>query len=122
MNIRKIAFGILLPFTMSVYAQSHIVTVTTYQAKASQCDSDPLTTADGTKIKPHKVNNGSQRIIAVSRDLLKKFPYGSKVHVDGFGYFEVHDTMNKRFTSRIDILIPNHEKGTMKKNVKIRKV
>lgn len=112
----------MLLIAANTYGQTHIVTVTTYQAKVGQCDADHLTTADGTKIKPHKVNDGSQRIIAVSRDLLKKFPYGSKVHVDGFGYFEVHDTMNKRFTSRIDILIPNHEKGKMKKNVKIRRV
>lgn len=107
---------------MSASAQTATVTVTTYQAKVSQCDSDPFTTADGTKIVPKKVKNGSQKIVAVSRNLLKHFPYGSTVHIEGFGYYKVHDTMNKRYTNYVDILIPNDQKGTKKTNVKITKV
>lgn len=106
----------------SAEAQTATVTLTTYHAVASECDGDPLTTADGTKIIPRHVKSGKQRIVSVSRDLLKKFPYGTRIYVEGYGTYTVHDTMNRRFTSRIDILIPTGKKGAKKTNVKIKKI
>lgn len=103
-------------------AQTATVTLTTYHAVASECDGDPLTTADGTKIIPRHVKSSKQRIVSVSRDLLKKFPYGTRIYVEGYGTYTVHDTMHRRFTQRIDILIPSGQKGTKKTNVKIKKV
>lgn len=86
----------------------YLVTATVYHAVASQCDGDYLTTASGRKIK--STNEAySHRYIAVSRDLRELFPYGCKVEVIGTGKYDgiytVADTMNKRYTEYIDILI-----------------
>lgn len=86
----------------------YLVTATVYHAVASQCDDDYLTTASGRKIK--STNEAySHRYIAVSRDLRELFPYGCKVEVSGTGKYDgiytVADTMNKRYTEYIDILI-----------------
>lgn len=86
----------------------YLVTATVYHAVESQCDDDYLTTASGRKIK--STNEAySHRYIAVSRDLRELFPYGCKVEVIGTGKYDgiytVADTMNKRYTEYIDILI-----------------
>lgn len=86
----------------------YLVTATVYHAVKSQCDDDYLTTASGRKIK--STNEAySHRYIAVSRDLRELFPYGCKVEVIGTGKYDgiytVADTMNKRYTEYIDILI-----------------
>ena len=86
----------------------HLVTATVYHAVKGQCDNDYLTTASGKKIK--STNEAySHRYIAVSRDLRELFPYGCKVEVTGTGIYDgiytVADTMNKRYTEYIDILI-----------------
>lgn len=49
-----------------------------------------------------------EKVIAVSRDLRKYFPYGEKVLVESNnpsiqGCYKVEDTMNARFTKRIDL-------------------
>ena len=80
------------------------VTVTTYNAVRSQCDKTPTITADGTRIDHKKVKNGQQRIAAISRDLLYAIPLGSTILIEGYGYYEVRDTMNSRFNHCIDIL------------------
>lgn len=81
------------------------VVITVYMAVAGQTDSTPLITADGSKIN----FDDPQNWIAVSRDLLDEYPFGTKVEVTGTdiydGIYEVRDVMNKRFTNRIDILI-----------------
>lgn len=86
----------------------YLVTATVYHAVASQCDGDYLTTASGRKIKSTD-EAYSHRYIAVSRDLGELFPYGCKVEVIGTGIYDgiyiVADTMNKRYTEYIDILI-----------------
>lgn len=85
-----------------------VVTATVYQAEEEQCDSTPLVTASGAKLSS-ATTAYDHRYIAVSRDLLDEFPYGTKVQVSGCGYLDgeytVQDTMNKRFTGTIDILI-----------------
>lgn len=94
-------------------------TVTTYNNTAVQCDSDPCTTADGTKINSRKLKNGTQRIAAVSRDLLWCIPFGSIIEVEGLGRFEVRDTMNARYSHHIDILLHHTKKHFKQENVKI---
>lgn len=88
------------------------VGITLYQPVVGQCDSDPLITADGSKININSLNSGNLKWIAVSQDLIKskRLKFGDKVRVvsgdamvDGIYY--VHDTMNKRWRNRIDILI-----------------
>lgn len=85
---------------------------TYYQAVQGQCDDDPFTTASGYRINVRKVKSGETKIVAVSRDLLKIYPYGSTIYVHQpvhlRGCYKVEDTMNKRFTNRIDFLV--HDK------------
>lgn len=88
------------------------VTATVYNPVESQCDSDPLITADNSKICLNKLNKGELRWIAISRDLRKHFKYGDVVllscesNPEINGEWEVHDTMNSRFSNKIDLLVP----------------
>lgn len=86
------------------------VTLTVYQPVKEQCDTDPLTTSDGSKINLVHLKKGKIKWCAVSRDLLWLFPKGKpkRVHIEGYGIYEVRDTMNRRHTHRIDLLI-HHE-------------
>lgn len=98
---------------------------TTYYCEENQCDSDPLTTADGSVIDPVKLKNNEIRWCALSRDLIWD-EYRQTIYKQGFrGLFEfgdtivvksnsnpqingkwvVHDTMNKRYKNSIDFLI-----------------
>ncbi len=100
------------------------VVATTYTPSVRETDSTPLITASGFKINPK--NPKRHRIIAVSRDLKKKYKFGTRVKVSGAGKYSgeyvVRDVMNKRYKKRIDILIGHKDKQTKFKNVKIRKV
>ena len=98
------------------------VTITTYNAVRSQCDRSPLITADGTKIDHRKVKSGEQRIVAISRDLLYAIPLGSIIEIEGYGRYEVRDTMNSRFNHSIDILQHSSKKNFKKNNIKIKLV
>ena len=88
----------------------HNVTVTMYNPTRGQTDKTPNITADGTRINPNKAT--SYRYIALSRNLLKRwggpFDYGDYVVIEGAGIYDgvykVKDTMNARFTNRVDIL------------------
>lgn len=98
------------------------VTVTCYQPVESQCDSDPLITADGSKIDLKKLKNGEIKWCAISRDLLWLFPKDKpkRVHIEGYGVYEVRDVMNKRFEHRLDILLhPSDKTMILDKNVKV---
>ena len=100
------------------------VTATTYTPSVKETDSTPLVTASGFKINPK--NPKRHRIIAVSRDLKRKYKFGTRVKISGAGKYSgeyvVRDVMNKRYHKRIDILIGRKDKQTKFKNVKIRKV
>lgn len=86
------------------------VTATMYRPTRYETDSSPNITADGTRINISKA--GSYRYIAVSRDMLKRwggpFDYGDYVVIEGTkdhdGIWQIKDTMNPRFTNRIDFL------------------
>ena len=120
--MRKIIIALLL--SSAIQSQAKLVTATIYHAVEAQTNSDPSHTASMYKLdlsNPYK-----HRIIAVSRDLLKKFPYGTMVKIEGTKYdgiYQVQDTMNKRYKNRIDILI-NVEMGRLGKweGVKISKL
>ena len=87
---------------------TYVVTATVYHAVPEQCDSDCLVTASGAKISSSESAYG-HRYLAVSRDLLDVFPYGTMVEVSGCGELNgeyiVADTMNRRYKGYIDILI-----------------
>jgi 3D (Asp-Asp-Asp) domain-containing protein len=99
-----------------------IVTLTTYRANVGETDSTPNITASGFKI----TNPTKHRIIAVSRDLKKKYKFGQKVRITGAGKYDgtyrVHDVMNKRYRNRIDILIGDKDKQTKLKKIKVYKI
>ena len=86
------------------------VIATMYNPVKDQCDSDPLITAGNYKINYKKASK--HKWIAVSRDLLEywggRLKWGDKVRIKGAGHkngiYTVVDTMNPRFTKRIDIL------------------
>lgn len=119
-----IILTILFLILKSTLSQNYIVTV--YNAVSNQCSGNHLITADGSIIDPQKVENGTIKWVAVSRDMLKDgYKYGDKIEIISedpliSGIYEIHDTMAKRFTKRIDILMPRKIK-TGKWIVKIRK-
>ena len=119
-----IGLGIMLSLHSYGGKQQFIthVTITTYNAVRSQCDRSPLITADGTKIDHNKVKSGEQKIVAISRDLLYAIPLGSLIYIEGYGKYEVRDTMNSRFKHRIDILQHSSKKNFKKNNIKIKLV
>ena len=98
------------------------VTVTTYNAVRSQCDKTPTITADGTRIDNKKLENGQQRIVAISRDLLHEIPLGSTILIDGYGCYVVRDTMNPRFNHCIDILQHSSKENFKKEKIKVKLV
>ena len=101
-----------------------IVTVTTYSPSVEETDSTPLITASGFKINP--INPKKQRIVAVSRDLKRKYKFGKKVRITGIGKYSgtytVRDVMNKRYRKRVDILIGTDDKQTKFKKAKLYKI
>jgi len=94
----------------TIRGDTHLVCATMYSPVVSQCDNDPLTTAGMYRIPPDKASE--QKWIAMSRDLISRwggnFSYGDMVEIKGAGHkdgiYRVVDTMNKRFTNRIDFL------------------
>ena len=119
--MRLLLFFIFIS-TFSINVDEEVV-ATVYNAVPAQTNSDPGHTASMFKLdlsNPYK-----HRIIAVSRDLLKKFPMGTRVRVEGTSYdgiYIVEDKMNKRYTKRIDILINIEMKIGKWENVKITKI
>jgi 3D (Asp-Asp-Asp) domain-containing protein len=89
------------------------VKATMYTVSGTQTDSTPLVTASGFKLHPS--NPRKHRIIAVSRDLKRKFRFGEKVRIEGVGKYSgvytVRDVMNARWTKKIDILINPEDKA-----------
>lgn len=100
-----------------------LVTMTTYTNSAEQTDSTPNITASGRKLD--SLNPRRHRIIAISRDLKKKYKFGTKVKIMDAGSYNgvyvVEDVMNKRYKNRIDILINPDDKHTKLYNIKIIK-
>ena len=90
-----------------VVVKVEVVTLTTYSPSVGETDSSPNITASGFKIdlddpKKHK-------IIAVSRDLKRKWKFNQKVRIKKAGKYNgvytIKDVMNKRHKKRIDILV-----------------
>ena len=84
-----------------------------------------MVTASGAKIA-NAESAYEHRYLAVSRDLLDVFPYGTKVEVSGCGEFDgcwvVADTMNRRYKGYIDLLINPDMRGGKWEGVRIKKV
>ena len=68
------------------------VNLTCYQPVRSQCNSDPLTTSDGSKINLKHLKHGAIKWCAISRDLLYLFR-GKKdkiIYIEGYGKWYIH--------------------------------
>lgn len=109
---------------MKVDIPSEVVTVTTYTPSEAETDSTPLVTASGFKISER--NPKKHRIVAVSRDLKRKYKFGTKIRIKGAGKYDgeytIRDVMNKRHRNRIDILVGRRDKQTKIKKVKVYRV
>lgn len=85
------------------------VVATGYSSTVIETDDTPFITAHNTATR--------EGILALSRDLLEiytpgaPFRFGDRVHVSGLGEFIVEDSMNKRYTNRIDIWFPSREEA-----------
>jgi 3D (Asp-Asp-Asp) domain-containing protein len=101
-----------------------IVTLTTYSVTESQTDSTPLITASGFKL--NATNPKRHRIIAVSRDLKRKYKFGQKVRIEGAGKYNgiytIRDLMHHRWKNKIDILINPSDKHTKLRRIKMFRV
>lgn len=101
-----------------------LVTVTTYTISEGQTDSTPLITASGYRLD--SINPKKQKVIAISRDLKRKYKFGQKVRVKGAGkldgIYTVRDLMASRWTKKIDILINPEDMGTKIRRVKLYNV
>lgn len=112
----------------TVKGEPYKVMATMYYAVAGQCDSDPLTTAGMYKINPKKASE--HKWVAMSRDMIARwggnFRYGDYVEIKGAGHkdgiYQVVDTMNKRFTNRIDFLETKGTKPYKFDNVTLTKI
>lgn len=90
---------------------SAVVRATAYNSFAGQTDSSPTITATGTRTRPG--------VIALSQDLLRRFPYGTRVRIEdlsgrlNFGnrVFIVEDTMHPRKRATIDIWMGSHRQA-----------
>lgn len=119
--MENLLLKLFLLISLCSYSQSEIVEATVYNAVPEQTNSDPSHTAFMFKLDLK--NAYKHRIIAVSRDLLKKFPNKTRVRVSGTGKYDgiwtVRDKMNKRYNKRIDFLVNNSVKYGKWENVKI---
>nr|CAA6821116.1 MAG: FIG00921582: hypothetical protein [uncultured Thiotrichaceae bacterium] len=87
------------------------VTATAYNSLPAQTDSTPNIAAWGDRLSP------GMKVIAVSRDLLKKYglKHKDKVKISGLkGEYEVLDKMNKRWTKKIDIYMGKDRRKALK--------
>lgn len=92
------------------------VDVSVYTSRVKETDSTPFETADMSLVK--------RGILAVSRDLKEEvgLEFGQRVLLDGYGVFEIHDIMNKRYKRRVDIWSSDLKaamKHGVKKNIKL---
>ena len=90
-----------------------VVQVTSYNSLVGQTDSTPNITATGTRTR--------YGVVAASRDLVRAYGYGAKVKIVKWNTargcnpnivpknmtFVIEDTMNARFTRKIDIWMPS---------------
>jgi 3D (Asp-Asp-Asp) domain-containing protein len=85
--------------------RSALVHSTAYNSTPGQTDSSPFITATGTRVR--------SGVVALSRDLLGRFPYGTRITIEDLsgGYsnflrgrvFVVEDTMHPRIGNTVDV-------------------
>ena len=100
------------------------VTLTTYSPVIGETDSTPDITASGFKINTKHPER--HKIIAVSRDLKKKWKFNTKIRITNGGKYNgvyvVKDVMNKRYKKRIDILVGVNHKPIKLRGIKVHEI
>ena len=90
-----------------LFGSQDTVTATTY--KLTKAENGPYGNHMASGYTVSYKHPGSSRVIAVSPDMLKRYPFHTRVLIKGAGKLDgkwiVEDIMNKRFTKRIDFLI-----------------
>lgn len=102
---------------------------TTYQPVAPQCDSDPLITSNMTRINLKKLKEGSQKLMAISYDIKRKygFKFGDEFDIftkngDYLGRYVFCDHMNERIKNTADLMIHPSQKPTSYKGMVIKRI
>jgi 3D (Asp-Asp-Asp) domain-containing protein len=85
--------------------RSALVHSTAYNSTPGQTDSTPYITATGTRVR--------SGVVALSRDLLGRFPYGTRISIEDMSgryssalrgrVFIVEDTMHPRIANTVDV-------------------
>ena len=92
--------------------RSAVLRSTAYNSLPNQTDSTPFITATGTRTRVG--------VVALSRDMLRLFPYGTKIRIEDLSgnhpyvngrVFIVEDTMHARKTNQIDVWMPNRSQA-----------
>jgi 3D (Asp-Asp-Asp) domain-containing protein len=116
-NIKKIE-------VMEPVIEFETVTLTIYSPVIGETDSTPNITASGFKINTKHPER--HKIIAVSRDLKKKWKFNTKVRITNGGKYNgvytVKDVMNKRYKNRIDILVGVNHKPIKLRGIKVHEI
>lgn len=95
------------------------VVMTYYNPVESQCNADPLHTADMSYIDTLALKTSQIHWIAISRDLLEFFKFGDTVRIltdnpndNWINQYRwvIHDVMDSRYTKSIDLLLPLNAK------------
>lgn len=87
-------FYILVFIAMFIFIEANEVRPETVQVTAYSGHSE---TASGVRPQPGT--------IALSRNLIKDIPFGSIIHLDDFGTFEVCDVMHPRKCNAVDVFV-----------------
>jgi len=105
-----------------LFGSQDTVTATTY--KLTTRENGPYGNVLASGFKANKEYPGNDRVVAVSRDLLKKYPLHTDILIKGAGkldgIWKVEDVMNKRFRKRIDFLLNWKVKHNKFNNVTIK--
>ncbi len=96
-----------------IRGKTAIARSTAYNSTPGQTDATPFITATGTRTRPG--------VIALSRDLLRVFPYGTRVIIEDLSgkyssmlknrVFIVEDTMAARKTNSVDVWMPTRSEA-----------
>ena len=126
--------SLMKDFVRQMFSDNFYTTsLTGYHPVPEQTDATPDVTADGTKFDINIA--GEYKYVALSRDLLQHFNkynadinFGDYIMIKGTpggkqdGIYQVRDTMNKRHTEWIDILLTPGEKSFYYKHVLMYKI
>jgi 3D (Asp-Asp-Asp) domain-containing protein len=112
-----------LIFIIALAPTQDTVTATTYKLTAKE--NGPYGNRMASGFRVNEKLPGNDKVVAVSRDMLEKYPFHSYIKIEGTGKLDgiwrIEDIMNRRYRKRIDLLINWKVKHNKFSNVKITK-